>query len=136
MKTDIEKINSAWDEEGSLARLGMRGVGEKALQTALIPSGGDWRCVAPEGAVTRSVMWGSVEVALVNPNGTLGDYVEGEVAMGIRATPVMDKALRVIFILARDAENLDLIGRIARAAIEYVEAPAPAIHEPEEAEEE
>ena len=41
-------------------------------------------------------------------------------------------ALRVISILARDPENAPLIGDIARAAVDYIERPAPPIPEPGE----
>lgn len=44
------------------------------------------------------------------------------------------RALRAIFVLASKPENLDLIARIARAAIVTVEQPAPRIHEPDEEE--
>jgi hypothetical protein len=131
---DIKSIKDAWDEEGSQIRLGMRPVADKAVQAALIPPGGNWRCIVKQGAITRSIGWNDVEVALVNPRGDMLDCLEGQIAMGIRATPIMDRALRVIFILAGDPSNLDLIGRIARAAIDYVEQPAPAIPEPEEEE--
>jgi len=130
---DLEKIHQAWDEEGSLLRLGMRPAADKAIQAALIPPGGDWRCVALEGAIMRSITWQDMEIALVNPRGDMHDHLEGEIAMGIRATPIMDRALRVIFVLARNTENLGLVERIARAAIDYVEQPAPRIPEPEEA---
>lgn len=133
--SDIEKIHKAWDEEGSIGRLGLLPATDKAVQAALVPPGGDWQCVALEGCVTRSIIWRGSEVALVNPRGDLGDSVEGQIAMGFRATPVMDRALRVIFVLASKPENLDLIARIARAAIVTVEQPAPRIHEPDEEEE-
>jgi len=134
--TDIMKIHNAWNEEGSIGRLGMLPAANKEIQKAIIPAGGDWRCIAEEGAVTRSIIWRGTEVALINPRGDLDDLTEGEIAMGIRATPVMDKALRAIFVLAQKPENMDLIGRIARAAIDYVEQPAPRIVEPEEPEDE
>lgn len=129
--TDIEKINQAWQEEGSIGRLGMKPAADKAIQAALIPAGGDWRCVAEEGAITRSIVWARLEVALINPRGDMNDSLEGDIAMGVRATPVMDKALRAISILAMGAENLDLIRKIARAAIDYVEQPAPRIPDPD-----
>lgn len=130
------KINDAWQEEGSIGRLGLRPFANKAIQEALVPGGGDWQCVAPEGAVTRSIVWKGTEVALVNPRGDLSDYTEGDIAMGLRATPVMDKALRAIFVLARKEENLALIADIARAAIDYVEQPAPRLREPEDEDDE
>lgn len=132
----IQKINDAWQEEGSLGRLGLRPFANKAIQAALVPGGGDWQCVAPRGAITRTIVWRGAEVALINPRGDLGDTTEGDIAMGMRATPVMDKALRSIFILAKDAGNLELIGAIARAAIDYVEQPAPRIVEDEPEEDE
>lgn len=135
MATDIELISKAWDNEGSLGRLGLRPAADKAIQAAIIPAGGNWDCVVQDGAITRSIVWGHTEVAQVNPRGDLYDSTEGDIAMGIRATPVMDKALRCIFSLADKPENLDLIGRIARAAIDYVEQPAPRVPEPEEDEE-
>ena len=133
-KDEARRINDAWQEEGSIGRLGLRPAANSAVQSAIIPGGGDWQCVAPEGAITRSIVWRGTEVATVNPRGDLDDRVEGQIAMGIRATPVMDKALRTIFVLAKDPENLDLIGEIARAAIDYVEKPAPRLVEAEEAE--
>ena len=132
--TELEReaIEAAWQEEGSLTRLGLRPVADADIQQQLIPAGGDWQCVAGDGAITRSITWNAVEVALLNPGGDLPDHVEGEIGMGMRACPVMDKALRVIFILAREAEkNRELIIKIARAAIAYAEQPAPALHEPE-----
>lgn len=132
---DIQKIRDAWEEEGSISRLGMRPGFDKRIQAALVPPGGDWRCVAPEGAITRSIVWHEIEVALVNPAGDMRDRLEGEIAMGLTATPVLDRALRVISILANDPANAPLIGQIARAAVAYIERPAPAIHEPEEEEE-
>lgn len=131
-----KKINDAWQEEGSIARLGMRPAANKAVQEAITPAGGDWQCVAPMGAITRTIMWRETEVARINPRGDLNDYTEGNIAMGIRATPVMDKALRAIWVLAKHPENLDLIGDIARAAIDYVEKSAPRIADPEETDEE
>lgn len=127
-----KRIGDAWDEEGSLIRLGMRPAANKEVQRALVPPGGDWRCVAQDGAITRSIVWNEIEVALVNPRGDMLDRLEGEIAMGLRATPIMDRALRVIFVLARDPTNLALIGQIARAAIDYVEQPAPDVPEPDE----
>lgn len=132
---DIQKIHDAWDKEGSLIRLGMRPAADKRIQAALVPPGGDWRCVAPEGAITRSIVWHEIEVALVNARGDMSDRLEGEIAMGLTATPIMDRALRVISILANDPANAPLIGQIARAAVACIERPAPAIHEPEEEDE-
>ena len=129
---DIETICRAWDEEGSLSRLGMRPAADKIVQAALVPPGGDWRCVASDGAATRSIVWQEMLVALVNPRRDMLDRLEGEIAMGIRAAPIMDRALRVIFILAGDPTNLNLISRIARAAVDYAEQPGPPVHEPEE----
>ena len=128
----VTKINDAWQEEASIGRLGLRPFANKTIQAALIPSGGDWKCVAEDGAITRKVVWGHTEVALVNPRGDLHDATEGQIAMALRATPLMDKALRTISILAKDPTNSELIERIARAAIDYVEQPAPHIIEPED----
>lgn len=141
MGDDVRKIHDAFDEEGSIGRLGLRPAPDKEIQAALVPAGGDWQCRAEDGAVTRSIFWRGVEVALINPRGDLHDFTEGEVAMGIRATPIMDKALRAIWALTThnddpdptsDAVTLELIGKIARAAIAAVEQPAPRIFEPEE----
>lgn len=134
VEEEVRAINRAWYEEGSIRRLGMLPAANKAIQTALVPDGGDWQCVAPEGAITRTILWRGTEVALMNPRGDLLDSTEGAIAMGMRATPVMDKALRAIFVLAEKPENLDLIRRAARAAIDYVEQPAPRLVEPAEEE--
>jgi hypothetical protein len=128
---DVRKINEAWHEEGSISRLGLRPSADPAIVTALVPPGGDWRCVAEEGAVSRSIVWNGIEIALVNPRGDMRDYLEGQIAMGLSATPVMDRALRVIWALSKDAANLELIGKIARAAVHCVELPAPRLPEPE-----
>ena len=128
---DTKKILAAWEKEGSMGRLGMRPVADKNVQKALIPPGGDWQCVVQAGATTRSIVWRHTEAALINARGDMGDLLEGEIAMGICATPVMDRALRVISVLANSPDNLDLIQRIARAAIDYVERPAPRLFEPE-----
>jgi hypothetical protein len=130
--TEREIIKRAWDEEGSITRLDMRPATDLAVQDALIPPRGDWRCVVPEGRITRSIVWNDIELAQVNPRGDMPDRLEGEIAMGLRAAPVMDRALRVISVLAADPTNLQLICRIARAAIDYVEQPSPEIPEPEE----
>lgn len=98
---------------------------------AAMPGGGEWRAMANHGAVTRSIMWGAVEVALVNPQGRIDDHTEGQIAMGMRATPLMDAALRSIIVLAEAPENLPLIRELAISAIAYVEQPAPRIEEPE-----
>lgn len=130
---DIRKINDAWDREGSLTRLGLRPSCDRQIQAALVPPGGDWQCVALEGQPTRSIIWNQTPVALMNPLHFMGSGLEGEVAMGIRATPLMDRALRVISILADDPANAHLIQDIARAAINYVEQPAPQFaQEPDE----
>lgn len=132
----VRKIHDAWNEEGSIGRLGMRPFANKTIQRALIPSGGDWQCVAEDGAITRKVVWGDTEVALVNPRGDLLDHIEGQIAMALRAAPLADKALRVISILAKDPANAALIERVARAAVDYIEQPAPCIVEPEDDDEE
>lgn len=128
MTGDVAAIHSAWSEAGGAHPA------DKEIQEALIPAGGNWQCTAEEGAITRSIFWRRTEVALVNPRGDLDDRTEGYIAMSLRATPVMDKALRVIAVLASKPENLALIGKIARAAIAYVEQPAPVIPEPDDEE--
>ena len=122
--TDTDKIEDAWQKEDSLLP-----AADQEVLTAIIPAGGDWACVAHPGAITRSITWRGLEVCLVNPNGDLDDATEGQIAMGLRATPALDKALRTIFVLADDPDNLDLTQRIALAAITYIELPAPPIEE-------
>ena len=114
------------------AGFGLRPFANKEIQKALIPGGGDWQCIAEEGAITRKVVWGHMEVALVNPRGDLHDHTEGQIAMALRATPLIDKALRTISILAKDPGNAELIERIARAAVDYVEQPAPRLINPDD----
>jgi hypothetical protein len=125
--TDRGKIADAWRKEKT-GRL----PADDAVQSALVPAGGDWQCVVNDGAITRTIGWRGTEVALVNPRGDLTDRVEGQIAMALRAAPVMDKALRVIAVLAKDPDNLDLIARVASSAIDIVEQPAPRVPEPED----
>jgi len=99
---------------------------------AITPPGGEWATVAYDGAITRSVRWNGTEVCQVNPQGQLDDLTEGQIAMGLRAMPVTDTALRVIMTLATDPANAPLIAKIAETAIAYIEAPAPRLKEPEE----
>lgn len=127
--TDRGKIADAWWKEKT-GRL----PADDAVRSALVPDGGDWQCVVEDGAITRSIVWRGTEVALVNARGDLDDRTEGQIAMAFRAAPVMDKALRVIAVLAKDPDNLDLIARIASSAIDIVEQPAPRVPEPEDAE--
>lgn len=102
---------------------------DAAVIGALTPPGGDWSVVAAPGAVTRSVMWGRTEVALVNPGGHLDDVTEGQIAMALGALPTLDAALRVILVLAEDKDNLPLIRDIAVSAVALIEMPAPPIDE-------
>jgi hypothetical protein len=103
-----------------------------AIVQAATPPGGDWSVVFCAGAATRSVMWRSTEVALINPQRSLGDMVEGEIAMAIRATPLLDAALRAIIVLAEDGSNTELIRELAISTIAYVEEPAPSRTSPVE----
>jgi hypothetical protein len=97
---------------------------------SITPAGGDWRCVASKGAITRSIVWNDREVALVNPRGDLDDVVEGQIAMAIRALPLMDAALRAIIVMSSDpADFSSLIRKTAESVIAYVEMPAPEIVE-------
>lgn len=105
---------------------------DAALVAAVTPPGGEWRVEVHEGAITRSVMWCGTEVALVNPRGNLNDMVEGDIAMALRAAPLMDAALRCILVLAEDASNLPLIRDIAIASVAFIEMPAPPVPEPDE----
>lgn len=102
---------------------------------AATPLGGEWSCVAKPGAVCRSIMWGGMEVAYVNPSGAIDDMTEGQIAMAMRALPTMDAALRSIIALAEKSENLDAIRNLATSVIAFVEMPAPRISEPEDEEE-
>ena len=122
MTEDELRIRAAFVEAERFRPFGLCGV----LIDASMPAGGDWKVTATHGAVTRSVWWRSnVEVALVNPRGDLDDQREGEIAMALRAAPVMDSALRSIIALARSSTNLELIERLATAVIAFVEQPAP-----------
>ena len=99
---------------------------------AIIPPGGDWTCVAPKGAICRSVVWGLQEVACINPRGDIDDRAEGQIAMAIRALPAMDTALRSIIVLAGNPANAPLIAQIAESVIVFVEMPEPRVEEPED----
>lgn len=132
MTKDTEKMLSAWHEEGQRQFNGAQLKVDRDIAKALIPPGGDWLCIAPPGAITRSILWRDKEVALINPRGDLDDATEGDIAMGMRATPIMDTALRMILVLAEDAGNLELIRKICGTAIATVMLPAPAIVEIEE----
>lgn len=123
------KIKTAYSAE---ARLSKPYKVDPELLAVLTPSGGDWSCVAAPGAITRSVIWQDNEVALVNPRGDLGDDIEGQIAMAIRALPLCDKALRSILVLSQEPNCAALIRDIAECAIGYIEMPAPPISEPED----
>lgn len=133
---DISAIDNAWQKEASLRRLGLRQWPDRNIMAALVPHGGDWECVYPRGAATRSIVWNGTEVAIINPQGALLDSVEGDIAMGMRACPIMDKALRVIFSLAGDPANLDLIKRVARAGYGAAELSPPPLLDPHPEDEE
>jgi hypothetical protein len=122
--TPRERIWDAYQEEGSVRRLGLLPAANPDIQKAIIPPGGD--------DIARSITWNKTEVCLVNARGDLHDRVEAQIAMGLRATPVMDMALRTIWALSKKPENLDLIGDIARAAIVYVEMDAPRVPDPKD----
>lgn len=98
----------------------------------ITPGGGAWQCVAEDGAPTRTIMWAGREVALVNPAGDIDDMTEGQIAMAIRALPVMDAALRSIMVLAEDPANAPAIAELAKAVMAHVEMPAPPIVERDE----
>ena len=93
---------------------------------AVMPAGGDWQCDAHEGAITRTITWAGKEVAQINPRGDLDDQTEGQIAMAIRAMPLMDAALRTIMALA-DHDGNTLIRKIAESVIAYVEMDAPKL---------
>jgi hypothetical protein len=100
----------------------------------LIPSGGKWTVAAAPGAPTRSIWFGEIEVATINPRGDVSDEREGRVAMGIAATPALTTALDRILDLARSTKDdptgvLAKIGAVAHAALGYARRPAPAIPE-------
>ena len=112
---DTRRINDAFNAEFLLRASGKLPPPDQEIQAALVPDGGDWECVAPDGAITRSIIWRGLEVALINPRGDLDDTTEGRIAMGMRATPVMDKALRAICVLANMPDSTALIRSIAQA---------------------
>ena len=126
--SDAQTIRSAWYDNQKLRPF----KSDPDVLAAITPPGGEWAAVAPDGAITRSVKWNATEVCQVNPQGQLDDLTEGSIAMGLRAMPVTDTALRVIMTLAIDPTNAPLIARVAETAIAYIEAPAPRLKEPEE----
>jgi|HubBroStandDraft_1064217.scaffolds.fasta_scaffold151801_2 hypothetical protein len=97
---------------------------------ASTPSGGDWRCVAEPGAISRSIMWRGTEVAHVNPRGQLDDATEGQIAMAIAAVPALDAGMRAILVLAEDAENLLAIRELATSLVAFIEIDAPKMNRP------
>lgn len=102
------------------------------LVASATPAGGEWECVAPAGAVTRSILWQGREVALVNPRGDLDDQTEGQIAMAMAALPLLDATIRAVLVLAESADNLLLIRELAAGVIAHIERPAPDITAPEE----
>lgn len=120
-------IEAAWLTERDMRLLGVLPPHNAALAAKLIPPDGAWECRYLPRAACRSIVLGDNEIAIVNPQGTMLDELEGEVAMGLTAAPIMDKALRVIFALAsNDSQTARvLIQQIARAAITTAELPAP-----------
>ncbi len=98
---------------------------DAGLVEAITPSGGEWTCALLPDADSHTIRWGSITVATVNPEDHLDMFVAADIAMALRATPVMDAALRAILVLAESHDNLDLIRRVAISVIAHVEAPAP-----------
>jgi hypothetical protein len=103
-----------------------------ALVARAIPVGGEWECVAPDGAISRSILWNGREVALVNPRGDIDDETEGQIAMAMAALPLLDATIRTILVLAESADNLPLIRELAAGVIVHVERPAPRFAEAED----
>ncbi len=101
----------------------------------LRPDGGDWKCEITERG--RKITWRGLDVAQVNPHGSLDDETDGQIAMSLRALPVMDAALRVIMVLAASTMGEDLrplIQRVATSVIAHIEMPAPTMPRPEDPE--
>jgi hypothetical protein len=126
--SDAQAIRTAWYGNQKLRPF----KSDPDVLAAITPPGGEWVAVAEDGAITRSVRWRGTEVCLVNPAGDIDDATEGQIAMALRATPVLDTALRVIQSLAADPENAALIAKVAETAIAYIETPAPRLKEPED----
>lgn len=103
---------------------------DAAILKAIVPPGGEWRCVAQDGAICRSVMSNGTEVAYVNPQGSLDDETEGQIAMALRSTPALDAGLRAIIVLAENADNIATIRTLAESLVAYIEQPAPRLVRP------
>jgi hypothetical protein len=126
--SDAQAIRTAWYGNQKLRPF----KSDADVLAAITPPGGEWVAVAEDGAITRKVRWRGIEVCQVNPLGEIDDATEGQIAMGLRATPVLDTALRAIMTLAANPENAPLIAKVAETAIAYIEAPAPRLKEPED----
>jgi hypothetical protein len=126
--SDAQAIRTAWYGNQKLRPF----KSDPDVLAAITPPGGEWVAIAEDGAITRMVKWGATEVCLVNPAGDIDDATEGQIAMALRATPVLDTALRVIQLLAADPENAALIAKVAETAIAYIETPAPRLKEPDD----
>lgn len=87
------------------------------LVNSAMPPGGHWEVVVKDNR--RCVEWRGRDIFAQDP--------AGEIAMAARALPLMDGALRVILVLAKDAANVELIRELATSVIAYVEMPAPAV---------
>jgi hypothetical protein len=108
---------------------------DSVILNAITPAGGEWDCVVETGAICRSIVWRGQEVCIVNARGDLDDETEGQIAMALRAAPILDKALRVILNIVTgdfDAISIELIRRIAETAISVIEMPAPSTTEPKD----
>lgn len=105
---------------------------DDALVVAATPHGGDWHCEVREGKTYRSVVWRSTEVARIDPSDDLGRHTAGDIAMAVRAMPLLDGSLRAILVLAEKPENLATIRELAASVIAFVEMPAPTIKAAEE----
>lgn len=120
-----ERIDLAWLTESDLHRLGILPPMERDLVEELTPPGGHWDCGFADGCAHLSILYDGFVVATINPNGELANEIEGDIAMGIRASPILEKALRCITLLAGNPNNLELICRIARTAVAAAQLPAP-----------
>ena len=84
-----------------------------------MPEGTEWSVEIKPGEITRRIVWGHKQVAIVNPYGDFTDDTEKDLAAGLAFSAKMHLALRGVLydIENRDGHLQDATKRAVRAVL-------------------